>query len=45
VFGRVVEGREVVDKIKGTATGSSGMHQDVPKEDIVIKKAGVLEQG
>jgi peptidyl-prolyl cis-trans isomerase B (cyclophilin B) len=45
VFGRVVEGREVVDKIKGTATGSSGMHQDVPKEDIVIRKAGVEEQG
>ena len=45
VFGRVVEGREVVDKIKGVATGSSGMHQDVPNEDVVIKKAEVVEQG
>ena len=42
VFGRVVEGREVVDKIKGVATGSAGMHQDVPKEDVVIRKAEVV---
>lgn len=42
VFGRVVEGREVVDKIKSVATGSHGMHQDVPKEDVVIKKAEVV---
>jgi peptidyl-prolyl cis-trans isomerase B (cyclophilin B) len=42
VFGRVIEGREVVGKIKGVATGSSGMHQDVPKEDVVIKKAEVV---
>lgn len=42
VFGRVVQGREVVDKIKSVATGSSGMHQDVPKEDVVIKKAEVI---
>jgi peptidyl-prolyl cis-trans isomerase B (cyclophilin B) len=45
VFGRVVEGREVVDKIKSVATGNSGMHQDVPKEDVVVKKAEVVEQG
>jgi peptidyl-prolyl cis-trans isomerase B (cyclophilin B) len=42
VFGRVVEGREVVDKIKCVVTGSHGMHQDVPKEDVVIKKAEVV---
>lgn len=42
VFGRVVEGREVVDKIKAVPTGSHGMHQDVPKEDVVIKKAEVV---
>ncbi|HWH47234.1 MAG TPA: peptidylprolyl isomerase [Burkholderiales bacterium] len=42
VFGRVVEGREVVDKIKSVATGSQGMHQDVPKEDVIIKKAEVI---
>jgi peptidyl-prolyl cis-trans isomerase B (cyclophilin B) len=45
VFGRVVEGREVVDKIKAVATGSSAMHQDVPKEDVVITKAELIEQG
>ena len=42
VFGRVVEGREVVDKIKSVTTGSQGMHQDVPKEDVIIKKAEVI---
>lgn len=42
VFGCVVEGREVVDKIKGVPTGTHGMHQDVPKEDVVIKKAEVV---
>jgi peptidyl-prolyl cis-trans isomerase B (cyclophilin B) len=45
VFGRVVEGREAVDIIKGVATGTSGMHQDVPKVDVVIRKAEVVEQG
>src|SRR5215210_3281363 len=33
VFGRVVEGKEIVDKIKKVLTGSRGMHQDVPVED------------
>jgi len=45
VFGRVAEGREVIDKIKAVATGSCGMHQDVPKEDVVITKAEVVGQG
>jgi len=39
VFGRVVEGTEVVDRIKGVKTGSKGMHQDVPLEDVIIEKA------
>jgi peptidyl-prolyl cis-trans isomerase B (cyclophilin B) len=39
VFGRVVAGREVVDKIKGVKTGRHGMHQDVPVEDVVIERA------
>ncbi|HYC45480.1 MAG TPA: peptidylprolyl isomerase [Burkholderiales bacterium] len=39
VFGRVVEGKDVVDKIKKVLTGSRGMHQDVPKDDVVIQKA------
>ena len=42
VFGKVVEGREVVDKIKAVPTGNRGFHQDVPAEDVVIKKAEVV---
>jgi len=43
VFAEVVEGMDVVEKIKAVATGRSGMHQDVPKEDVVIQKAIVTE--
>jgi peptidyl-prolyl cis-trans isomerase B (cyclophilin B) len=39
VFGRVVDGREVVDQIRKVQTGSRGTHDDVPVEDVVIKKA------
>ncbi|HTI48494.1 MAG TPA: peptidylprolyl isomerase [Casimicrobiaceae bacterium] len=39
VFGRVVEGTDIVDRIAGVTTGSTGFHQDVPKEDVVIRKA------
>jgi len=39
VFGKVVEGQDVVDRINGLATGNSGFHQNVPKEDVVIEKA------
>ncbi len=42
VFGRVIEGKEVVDKIKGVKTGTKGFHQDVPDEDVVMLKAEVL---
>lgn len=41
VFGRVVGGMEVVDKIKGVETGSRGFHQDVPVEDVIIEKVEV----
>jgi peptidyl-prolyl cis-trans isomerase B (cyclophilin B) len=42
VFGEVVEGKEVVDQIKAVKTGRAGMHQDVPKEPVVIVKAEVV---
>jgi peptidyl-prolyl cis-trans isomerase B (cyclophilin B) len=43
VFGRVVEGMDVVNKIKGVRTGSRHGHQDVPVEDVVIEKAEIAE--
>ena len=43
VFGKVVDGTDVVEQIKGVRTGSSGFHQDVPLEDVVIEKAVVVE--
>ena len=41
VFGKVVEGTDVVDKIKGVKTGNAGFHQNVPKEDVIIERAEV----
>ncbi|NHB97205.1 peptidylprolyl isomerase B [Photorhabdus stackebrandtii] len=43
VFAEVVEGMDVVDKIKSVSTGRSGMHQDVPREDVIIEKVTVSE--
>jgi peptidyl-prolyl cis-trans isomerase B (cyclophilin B) len=43
VFGRVVEGSDVVDRIKGVPTGNRGMHQNVPKQDVVIERAEIKE--
>ena len=43
VFAEVVEGLDVVDKIKAVSTGRSGMHQDVPREDVIIKSVTVSE--
>lgn len=43
VFGRVVEGMDVVDKIKAVPTTSRSGHQDVPVEDVVITSAEVVE--
>jgi len=42
VFGRVVEGQDVVDKIKSVKTGNRAGHRDVPVEDVVIQKAEVI---
>uniref|UniRef100_UPI0032969702 peptidylprolyl isomerase n=1 Tax=Salmonella enterica TaxID=28901 RepID=UPI0032969702 len=43
VFAEVVEGMDVVDNIKGVATGRSGMHLDVPKVDVFIENVTVSE--
>ena len=42
VFGEVVEGTQVVDKIKGVSTGNRAGHGDVPTEDVIIEKAEVV---
>ena len=42
VFGKVVEGKDVVDAMKKVRTGSRAGHQDVPVEDIVITKAEII---
>jgi len=39
VFGKVVEGKDVVDRIKAVKTGRKGFHDDVPEQDVVIEKA------
>jgi peptidyl-prolyl cis-trans isomerase B (cyclophilin B) len=41
VFGKVVGGTDVVDRIKGVKTGRKGFHDDVPQQDVVIEKAVV----
>ncbi|QVL37593.1 peptidylprolyl isomerase [Aminirod propionatiphilus] len=43
VFGKVVEGQDVVDAIKAVATGNTGFHQDVPVEPVLLVKATVVE--
>ncbi|RON81433.1 peptidylprolyl isomerase [Pseudomonas fluorescens] len=43
VFGKVVAGTEVVDKIEGVATTSKAGHQDVPADDVIIEKAEIIE--
>lgn len=43
VFGKIVNGMDVIDEIKGVATTSKGFHQDVPAEDIIIEKAEVID--
>ncbi|CAM4191433.1 MULTISPECIES: peptidylprolyl isomerase [Vibrio] len=43
VFGKVTEGMDVVNKIKGVSTGSMGMHQDVPLEEVIITGTTITE--
>ena len=42
VFGKVVQGQAVIDKIRTVATGNQGMHQNVPKVPVTIVSARVL---
>ena len=42
VFGKVVSGNDVVDKIEGVKTGNKGGHSDVPQADVIIEKAVAL---
>jgi peptidyl-prolyl cis-trans isomerase B (cyclophilin B) len=44
VFGKVIAGTEIVDKIKAVKTGRKGFHDDVPLEDVVIEKATILSE-
>ena len=44
VFGKVTAGMDIVDTIGKVKTGSSGFHQDVPSEDVLIEKASALEE-
>jgi peptidyl-prolyl cis-trans isomerase B (cyclophilin B) len=39
VFGKVTGGQDIVDRIKGVPTGTSGFHQDVPREEVLIRSA------
>jgi peptidyl-prolyl cis-trans isomerase A (cyclophilin A) len=43
VFGKVVEGKDVVDKIKAVATANKGMHQNVPTTPVVIQSATLVK--
>jgi peptidyl-prolyl cis-trans isomerase B (cyclophilin B) len=43
VFGHVVAGTDVVDRIKSVPTGNRGMHQNVPQQDVLIDRAEIAE--
>jgi len=42
VFGKVVEGQDIVDQINTVKTGRAGMHSDVPNDDVIIEKVEVI---
>lgn len=43
VFGRVVDGMDVVNAIKGVPTGGRYGHQDVPLQDVILEQATILQ--
>jgi len=43
VFGKVIEGMDVVDAIAGVATGKYGPHSDVPREPVVMERVMLVE--
>ncbi|TCS33304.1 peptidyl-prolyl cis-trans isomerase A (cyclophilin A)/peptidyl-prolyl cis-trans isomerase B (cyclophilin B) [Paucimonas lemoignei] len=43
VFGKVVKGKDVVDKIKTVPTGNKGFHQNVPTTPVIIESASVVK--
>ncbi|MDO6461168.1 peptidylprolyl isomerase [Granulosicoccaceae sp. 1_MG-2023] len=43
VFGKTVEGMDTVNSIAAVSTGTAGHHSDVPREDVVIEKAELIE--
>lgn len=43
VFGKVIQGADVVDRIEAVATGRKGFYEDVPQSPVIIKKAVVVE--
>jgi peptidyl-prolyl cis-trans isomerase B (cyclophilin B) len=44
VFGKMIEGEEVLEKIRNVPTGSSGGHQDVPNDPVIIESVEVVEE-
>ena len=44
VFGRVIDGMNVVDKIRNCETASAGGHQDVPVTEVIIESAAVTQE-
>lgn len=44
VFGKVIEGSDVLDKIRAVSTTTKGGHQDVPTDDVIIESVSIVEE-